>query len=305
VKIVGCMPVHNEEWVLGLSARVALTWCDALVILDHASTDRTANIIYNLVNEYGGARVIEVVQPGTQWDEMQHRQQMLQTARDERATHIAIIDADEILTANLVVDTGASFISGNPIISAIETISSDSILQLPGYNLRGSISRYHASGIWSNRWFSLAFIDDPHLGWHGDNFHQREPIRDHGTGGSLKCYRPIPQDNSGVMHLWGASERRLRAKHAWYKIIERMRWPDRDVRDIDAMYSWSISGRPHREDTPRTWQYKPVPTRWWEPYANWMHYLDIEADPWQEAEVRRLVAENPGVEKGFDLFGVV
>jgi glycosyltransferase involved in cell wall biosynthesis len=51
MKIVTIMPVRNEAWCLGLTARAALMWCDELVILDHASTDRTAEIASEIAGE--------------------------------------------------------------------------------------------------------------------------------------------------------------------------------------------------------------------------------------------------------------
>lgn len=110
------------------------------------------------------------------------------------------------------------------------------------------------------------------------------------------------------MHLWGASERRLIAKHALYKVTERLRWPQKPRWIIDNEYSLAVYGSataPLTYGTPTTWTYSPVPESWWAPYAHLMKYLDVDAEPWQEAEVRRLVAIH-GRDKfaGLDLFGV-
>ena len=110
------------------------------------------------------------------------------------------------------------------------------------------------------------------------------------------------------MHLWGASERQLRAKHALYKITERLRWPDKPIATIEKEYSWAIKGEPGHPSfgTPETWKYNTVPDSWWAPYAHLMKYLDVDAEPWQEAEARRLYAKHgPERFKGLDLFGVV
>lgn len=286
MKLVGIMPVRNEDWILGLSARVSLMWCDELVILDHCSFDGTRDIIHGLMDEFDN-RVGYLSVVTNTWDEMRHRQMMLDSARELKATHIAIIDADEVLTGNLL--TG--------IKSVIETLPNGKILQLPGYNLRCGLDRYHANGLWGKRWFSTVFRDDPKLGWHGDQFHHREPF-----GIPLvpeNFYRPIPQDNSGVMHLWGASERRLKAKHALYKITERIRFPARPVKEIDWDYSRAIH-------TSEDWAYKPVPAHWWAPYAHLRQYLDVDAEPWQEQACRDAVAKHGReIFKGLDLFGVV
>src|SRR5580658_3305586 len=95
------MPVRNEAWVLGLSARVALMWCDELVILLHACTDATSDIVRGLIQEFS-ERINPIWDRDPTWDEMAHRQTMLESARWCGATHIAIIDADEVLTGNLI-----------------------------------------------------------------------------------------------------------------------------------------------------------------------------------------------------------
>jgi hypothetical protein len=284
VKLIGLMPVRNEAWVLGLSARVALMWCDELLIGLHACTDDSSKIVQEIYSEFPGRITVATREVG-EWDEMRHRQRLLEIAREWSATHMAIIDADEVLTGNL--------------IQAPFYPPSDHLLQLPLYNLRGGIDRYHANGLWGCRIVSLAFADDPALGWSGDKFHAREP-----QGKPLRPFPPIKQGEGGVMHLWGASERRLLAKHALYKVTERLRWPDKRVRDIDFEYSQCVTGG--TGIPPECWTFNSVPESWWAPYQHLMKYLDIDAEPRQEAEVRRLV-DLYGRERfaGLDLFGVV
>ena len=282
--ITALVPVRNEGWIIGLSLRAALMYCDAAVVLLHACTDNSAAIVAEVAAEHPG-RVTVLVDDGDIWAEMPQRQRMLEAARDGGATHVATVDADEILTGNLL-----------PIIrELIEKMYPMRVMQLPGYNLRGGLDRYHANGIWGNRWFSAAFVDDPRLSWAGDNFHQREPL------GVASMCRYGTQNNGGVLHLWGASERRLIAKHRAYKLTERLRWPTKPVAEIDRMYSLAIHGQPG--DRPKDWRYMSVPDAWWEPYTGLAQYLDLDAEPWQEAYCERLIAEH-GEErfKGLDLF---
>ncbi len=303
MKLIACMPVRNEAWVLGFSARVALLWCDEIVILNHASTDRTVDIIADLMREFAG-RIHLISVPEEKWNEMSHRQMMLEEARRRGATHIAIVDADEVLTGNLAYSKDWRESSREEIEFALDLDSAmpkGGILQLPGYNLRGSLNRYHANGIWGNRWFSMAFKDAPDLGWSGDKHHDREP-----GPRRLNGYRPIQQGQGGVLHLWGASERRLVAKHALYKVRDVLRWPERRVQ-IEREYSWAIKGDPNVVDfgSPDTWTYAETPEAWLAPYKNLLQYLDIHATPYQKNETRRLVALH-GRETfaGLDLFGV-
>jgi hypothetical protein len=224
---------------------------------------------------------------------MAHRQHLLEFARAKKATHIALVDADEVLTGNLKLD-------GN---FKEDWKRNEWMLSLPGYNLRAGIRSYHANGIWGNRWFSVAFKDDPRLHWGGDRFHAREP-----RGIAFQQYRPINQGAGGVMHLWGASERRLVSKHAHYKMVERIRWPEKSVQEINTMYSWAIHGDRDQPSygTPATWQFKDVPETWWAGYENLLQYLDLHATSWQERECQRLVMlYGKKLFEGLDLFGVV
>ncbi len=292
MKIIAIMPVRNEAYCLGLTARAILKWVDELVILDHCSTDESRAMEAEMAFEFRG-RVFLCHENDPIWNEMAHRQSLLDAARKRGATHVVILDADEILTGNLLPDI-RSIISQAPGYA-------HSVVQLPGYNLRGGIEKYHLTGIWGQRWFSVAFKDQEGAGWSGDRLHHREPFP------HWHACQPVPQCAGGVLHLWGASERRLAAKQALYKLTERIRWPEKSTREIDGyynlgMYSEASKGTGFSE----RWAYAKVPAAWWAGYEDLMQYLDVDAEPWQEAECRKLVEEH-GRDKfaGLDLFGVV
>lgn len=283
MNLVGTMAARNEDWIIGLSARVALTWCDSLVIFNHASTDRTSDICSDLVQENLG-RVSVIWEPEDKWDEMNHRQRMLDWARanNEHATHIAIIDADEILTANLVPS----------VRDYVKSLSYGQMMELPGYNLRGGLGKYHNNGIWGQRWFSTAFKDVNTAAWRGDKFHQREP-----EGLRWLRVKPIRQGQGGTLHLWGASEERLHQKHRLYRVMERVRFPQKPIHEIERMYSWAEKGEPTQPawGTPATWTFVDVPATWLAPYVDLIHdHLDLTSVPWQKAEANRIIEEHGG-----------
>lgn len=303
MKLIGLMPCRNEAWCIGLTARAALMWCDELICLNHASTDATEEVLESLRAEFKDprrdypydGRITWLHESEPLWDEMRHRQMMLEMAREQKATHIAIVDADEILTGNLV---GHGYHVKSFVPSGVGQ-TQPLILQLPGYNLRGSINQYHSNGVWGNRWFDLAFADDPRLHWKGDQFHHRQP-----WGVNFEPYRPIAQGEGGILHLWGASERRLKAKQALYKLTERLKWPQKSIADIDRYYNQAIYGRYSRHAA-TDFTFAQVPAAWWKPYDHLMKYLEVAAEPWQEAEARRLVQlHGPALFQGLDLFGV-
>jgi len=305
MKLVGLMPVRNEDWCLGLSARVVLQWCDELVVTLHACAERSHYIMREVFHETQRVRFIHSFDP--MWDEMRQREIMLMTARQDNATHIAMIDADEVLSANLL-EPDIRIAGESRVRGFVSTLSPGQMLELPGYNLRGSLDRYHANGIWGNRWFSCAFKDQPEAHWAGDKFHSRKP-----AGVKWQNWRPIQQGEGGILHLWGASERRLRAKHALYKVVERLRFERKSVAEIDHLYNlWrseaDVTKYYNKLTLEPAWTYARVPVKsWWaHRLGPGEHPIDSDGEPWQIAEVQRLVAEH-GRDRfaGLDLFGVV
>jgi hypothetical protein len=263
-----------------LSLRVALLWCDHVILLDHAS-DPPIDVEFDI-----GERVTILRDDSPGWDEMRHRQRMLAAAREHGATHIAITDCDEILTADSLPFIRSEIESLTPIVAT-------NVMLYPRlYNMRGTPTRYHLNGIWGNRSLALAFKDTPAAHWSGDMFHHREP---HGVSwmhGRSTCR---------VMHLWGVTERRLIARHQLYKLSERSRWPNKPVPEIDAQYNLAI--RPRVGEAP--WTFAEAPVEWWDKYRPLMdRYLDLDRAPWQEQRVREILSERPGLAAGLDLFGL-
>lgn len=321
MKIVGLMAARNEDWCLGLTARAALMWLDGLIILDHASTDRTAEIIKEVCKEFPD-RVFALREDDPVWEEMRHRQLMLKCARVEKlkdvewkATHICYIDADEILTGDLVFGPPSDPAYTCVIRGLFNSIPPNSILQIPWLALRGSIGQVHTSGPWADgQNASLGFLDDPRLHWSseargGYDFHHRQPM-----GKPLVPWTPLGARGtrqSGLMHLQFVNVRRLRAKQSWYKIQEMLRWPGREPNQVHAVnqrYNLAVYGL---YDPVRGWQERrqaslgPVPMeQWWKPYEHLMKYFHPHEIPWQEAEVRRAIAEHGPELSGLDLFGL-
>lgn len=296
MKIVAVMPVRNEDWILGLSARAALMWADELALLDHASTDRTLEIMHQVSEEFPG-RVSIHTWTDPLWAEMAQRQALLEDARAAGATHIAIVDADEVLTGTLLPT----------IREQIERTHPRQILQLPWLQLRGSLNKYHTGGVWAEQWVSFAFQDSPDLHWaarDGYDFHHRHPM-----GRQLIPFRPEPFKRGGLMHLQMVDERRLRAKQALYLCTEVLRWPGRTpIPELQAQYNQAVYAQKTRRPPGEPLALGAVPAAWWEPYRELAEKhlkLFVNEQPWQEVEVQRLWKEH-GPEKfaGLDLYGV-
>src|SRR5260370_13491570 len=129
-RLVSILPCRNEEDILGFSLRALLQWVDHVCLLLHASTDRSAEIARAIAAESG--RVTILSEPDSDWHEMAHRQELLLAARDAGATHIVMLVADELLTANLLPS----------IRGRVESLPTGTVLGLPGYNPPTGPGRY-------------------------------------------------------------------------------------------------------------------------------------------------------------------
>lgn len=284
MKLIALICTRNSAWVIGLSLRAALLVADEAVVLMHNCTDRTESIVRSVIGEYPG-RVHAMFTRDLEWTEMAHRQMMLKCARENGATHILMLDDDEILTGNLLPRVRDQIAATPP----------GTIFQLPWLQLRDGIGHVMTSGMWGTQNVSTAFRDEPAFCWAHDNgydHHHRHPC-----GKIFAPYYPLSPfwRQGGVMHLQFSSRRRLLAKQALYQAIERVRWPGRPMPDYVRTVRESESAA-----------VSPVPESWWANYAHLMQYLHVEEEPWQEAELRRLVAKH-GWEKfaGLDFFGVL
>lgn len=291
MKLVAVMPCRNSGWVLGLSARAVLQWCDELIVLDHASTDETPEICFDLSTEYG-ERFVLLRSGDTDWPEMEHRQYLLNEARRQGATHIVTVDDDEVLTANMVPR----------IREIIADMPHEMTLQLPWLCLRGNLHTMHAAGIWGTAYASVAWQDDPRCHWMpqrgGYQHHHRHPM-----GRGLVPWM-IPKRLGGLFHLQFLDERRLKAKQYLYQMKDALRpSPDRPTtKQIRDYYSPAVYGKAASDPGPVI--LAEVPGEWWAGYEHIMQHLHPESEPWQLEECRRILRENPGIEIGLDNFGL-
>lgn len=298
MKIVGMMLVRNEDWVLECSMRAALKWCDDLVLTVHKTTDNSwgdtfpgPQIINQLWDEFrypsGQSKIhIDDVINDDQWNEMDVRQRLLEKSRFHGATHLAIIDADEVLTANLL-----------PVIRTwFQHLSPGQLMDLPMVPIRGDLNHYQDDdSVWSRAYLTVGFRDMPGLshrpGPDGYQHHNRPPF-----GCLPNRMRPLEglAAHGGVMHLQFVNARRLLAKHVLYRMVDHLRWPGRETpKQLNYKYDQALQ---------EPGKLSAVPAAWWDGHAK--ETIKLDGVPYQEDEIRRLLAEH-GREafEGLDLKG--
>lgn len=307
MRLTGLMICRNEDWILGMSLRACMMWLDQVVVVDHSSSDGTMKIINDVTGDYpfrvhysrwedkktiklanafdGEIRDVQVHDPDAPWDEMTVRQHSLLLGRKFGGTHFVIVDADEVLTGNLLTTIRAQ-------IAALEP---GRCLDVPMLAMR-TADRYQDDDTdWSKAWLTLAFADRPDLTWapaaDGYHHHHRTP---HGAYSPAFRYL-MNKHEGGVMHFQFAAQRRLLAKHVLYRMVDHLRWPGREsVEQLNKKYDNAL--RPPKS-------LRQVPTEFLAYYDTGR--LKLDGWPYQEAEVRKLI-DRHGVEAfaGLDLKGM-
>jgi hypothetical protein len=273
MRLIGMMLLRNEDWVIRASLDAAFRWCDGVAVLLDRCTDETGQTIHDMVMARKMPMTVDRVDEGHEWNEMDLRQRLLNTARKfPGATHFAIIDGDEILTHNCL-----------PIVKSwFEALKPGEALDVPMIAAWDDIRHHRVDDpTWSGAWLTLGFADqkDPKaMGWKaatdGYHHHNRPPF---GVTGRV---RRFSHAYGGVMHLQFANKRRLLAKHVLYRMVDHLRWPGReDVAKLNWKYDQAL--KPAGE-------LAEIPAEWWGDYFKDFIYTDDEV-PYQEAEIKRLL----------------
>lgn len=279
MKLVGLMLARNEDWIIRQSITAALTWVDELVILDHASSDLTADVIAGLAEQHPG-RIHRLYSDDQGWPEMSHRQRTLAAGRQLGGTHFAIIDADEILSHNLIADVRQWF----------ERLSVGETVDVPMVAVWRSLSTYRVDPcVWSSSVISIGWRDNGAATWmarHGYQHHARLPK-------AVGERRKVWPCDGGVLHYQFADNDRLRWKHRWYKLHEAVAYQSRSLAEINKQYNLALDER--------RLELRELPNHW-----RWPEELIVVGtEPWHAAACVDLYKQAASIDRlaGLDLWG--
>lgn len=279
MKLICLTPVRSDAWSLAATSRAVLKWADAQIVCENAEWADPATRAALPDDD----RVRYVADDAIGWNEVDIRLRMLQMAREMGGTHFALVDADELLTGNLIPR----------IRDMAEALSPGQCLRLPWHHLWRGLDQYRtdASPFGKRAMTWALFRDDPRLTYRaqedGYQIHARAP---------LYLDNIEWQDRSrGLMHMQHVVWRRVVAKQVMYRMVEHLRW-NRGAGQINQRYG------PATDEAGLT--LSPVPAEWWAGNEDVRELVDTAAVPWQEAEISRLLAEH-GRERfaGLDLQG--
>ena len=161
-KIVGLVPVRNEEIMIVSCLKALSLYTDAIVVLDDASEDGTVAAIKSLKQECNIERIIEK----ENWyrDEPGDKNLLLNVGRRIGGTHFVFVDSDEMFTANLL--------KNNLLKNKILELKSGDKLCVTLINLWRSCNKYRYDfSVWSSSVADTAFCDDGKCYFESDFLH--------------------------------------------------------------------------------------------------------------------------------------
>lgn len=220
-KIVGLVPVRNEEILIANCLRALAPYTDAIVVLDDVSTDNTLAIVESLIEECHIERIIAK----KEWvrNEKADREAMLVAGREIGGTHFIVIDADELFAAPCAND--------NWLRNQILSLRPGQILIFPYLHVWGDHLHYRNDELCSP---GKPFIFDPIFCDDGTcSYYASQAWGPSGTihvgripaNLSRKQQLLVPYDDveHGLIHLRFVNLDQARVKVIWYMCLELIR----------------------------------------------------------------------------------
>ncbi|MFC1845761.1 glycosyltransferase, partial [Candidatus Dependentiae bacterium] len=221
-KIVGLLPVHNEESIVKMCLRAMSMYTDAIVVLDDASQDNTLAIVESLAEECNIERIIAK----TEWhrDEPGDRNKLLLAGREIGGTHFIVLDADEIFTANCAIN--------DFLRSEILALQPGETLRLHWIQLWKSLRQFKTDADGKGNSKTFIFCDDG-TSWYESAFIHTSRI----PSGLTQKEILLPASKYGVLHFKTVSWPHVQLCQAWYKCLEQIKNPEKPAEEINQKYA--------------------------------------------------------------------
>jgi hypothetical protein len=265
MKIIGLMPIRNEQWVLAQSLACLSGFCDVVLVSDQRSEDdsreicrRFPKVVLLASNE---RRICE-----------QARWELLDAARGYDGDNLLwCTDADELVSPRL---------ARSGLENLFDRLTSGAAVECGFYHLWNDVGHYRDDySLYRPQRKLMAFVDDRRANYDRSltlPLHQpRVAVRAGNTDNADNPDNLMVESGIPVFHLQWLLAHRNQMKQAWYRCKE---WANggRTAADINAQYAITLP--PSRVKT------TPVPADWVDGIT--FPDLSVDAEPcWQEREV--------------------
>jgi len=283
-KIIGLVPVKNEELHIENSLRALSLLTDGIIVLDDHSDDNTVNIVKSLAKD---CCILEVIEKDTWFrDEPGDRNLLLNAGRNHGGTHFIVLDADELFTGNCL--------ENNLLKHAIYCMNPGDQFFFTWIQLWRSCSKFRFdNSVWTWNMKAFIFCDDGECYYESEFIHTgRTPANLDGTYYFFKTY------DYGLMHFQFVNWHNLLVKQAWYRMLELIRQPHISTTEINIKYY------PSKNESGLALQNSPY--LWFEAYSDWFNPSKLAIqETWRTAQIHEWF-EKYGVEyfKKLDIWDI-
>jgi hypothetical protein len=257
MKVIALLPVRNEAWVLRHSLACLSAFCDAVLVSDQASTDRSRDICREFSN------VVLLESPTAQICE-QARWTLWDAAREYTGDKLIwCTDADELVSPQLV----RAFLERDR-----DRLTPGTIVDCLYYHAWNSPARYRTGGgAYGPHQKPIAVVDDGRIDY---SRARALPLHEERVPIAPDAMR-LQADDVPVLHLQWLLPRRNQVRQAWYRVREWIQ-QERSAAAINEFYSRTLP-----EQSVET---APIPAAWLEGVT--LPDLAVDREPsWQEAEL--------------------
>ncbi|MFA6962997.1 MAG: glycosyltransferase family 2 protein [Opitutaceae bacterium] len=210
-KVICLTPVRNEAWILPTFLTAASLWADVIIVADQGSTDGSVEISKSF------EKVILIHNTSGDYSEAGRQLMLISAARNYPSPRILVaLDADEFLSPSIVSPSWFGRLLAN---------GPGAYARVPFFNVKPGLNH----GWVGHTNFIAAWVDNnrPHF---PDLIHsQRLPV-------SHDDPIVVPQSGAVVMHWQFVAPARMRSKHRWYMVWERLNRPERSAVHIYRQY---------------------------------------------------------------------
>lgn len=243
---------YKDDWAITAALRSCLQVFDEIhiVVSGGPMTDRMRHRITCAGIDHVYTPNLEVLDKNGKWDEGASRRLQCNFAGDRKATHVAFVDSDEVVASNIAIRVNDLTTVDWPLLncSMQEIITAKEIRP-------------------------LALILPLSHPWRPSRgIHQRQP--------PWAARRHIPSTGT-CYHLQAMCKHRLKAKAAWYKLMERIHWGSTASDEkLNHKYDWILKEASN--------------TQFGQSYIGCFSLDDIHIDEeaWQAEEVRTMLKDN-------------
>jgi hypothetical protein len=287
MKFFCLLPIRNAGDSLIHFVNCICPLLDGIIVLDDCSDDLVSlRALYNSAT-LSNPKIIEIISKRTWFrDEPGDRNLLLERARYYGATHLLVLDSDEMLTANLLA-------SPRQFLAIVAQLSPGDRLYLRWIQLwKSTVLQRSDVGRWNNHYKPFVFADHPSGHYSSDFIHtERSPLNL--PGRSLK----LDSRAGGVFHFQFCDWTAVSIKHIWYQMLEILRNPIKPISEIRAIYEASL------DETGL--EVSPIPTDWLSYSIENLPNLMKQSEDWRRLQIRRWIADHGSARfKGINTFGL-